>query len=106
MKSAKRPSQLMEDEDSDRPLDIPLAKQSFQPCPQQMICGYFLKPSHLQRNCWKAYELSFMCGFGDHMKSKCSFKKTKNTASIQPTHPVPPLGENPGPTDRRTSLHP
>ena len=40
------------------------------------------------------------------MKSDCPFKKTENTALIRSTHPVPPLGENPGPTDRRTSLHP
>ena len=32
IKLAKRPSQLMGVEDSDRPLDAPLAKPSLQPC--------------------------------------------------------------------------
>jgi len=45
MKLVKRPSQLMEVEDSNRPLDTPLAKPSLQPCPQHMTCGYCLKPS-------------------------------------------------------------
>jgi len=40
------------------------------------------------------------------MKSDCPFKKTENTASIRSTHKVPPLGENLGPTGRRTSFHP
>ena len=53
MKLAKRPSQLMEVEDSDRlmevedsdrPLNAPLAKPSLQPYPQHMTCGYCLKP--------------------------------------------------------------
>ena len=43
MKSAKRPSQLIECEDSDRSLGTPLAKQPFQPRPQDMICEYCLK---------------------------------------------------------------
>jgi len=37
MKSAKRPSQLMEGEGSDRPLNTPVAKPSLQPRPQHMI---------------------------------------------------------------------
>jgi len=40
------------------------------------------------------------------LKSDCPFKKAKNTAPIRSTHPVPPLGENLGPTDRGTLLHP
>ena len=44
LKSANRPSHLMEGEDSDRPLNTPLAKQSLQPHPQHMICGYCLEP--------------------------------------------------------------
>ena len=43
MKLTKRPSQLMEVEDLDRPLDAPLAKPPLQPCPQHMTCGYCLK---------------------------------------------------------------
>jgi len=74
MKSAKRPSQLMKGEDSDRPLDTPLAKQSLQPHPQHITCGYCLKLGHLQRNRRKAYELCFVCGFGDHLKSDYLFK--------------------------------
>ena len=43
MKLAKRPSQLMGVEDSDRPLNALLAKPSLQPCPQHMTCRYYLK---------------------------------------------------------------
>ena len=59
MKLGKRHSELMEGEDSDRPLDAPLAKQSLKPHPQYMICGYYLKPEHLKCNCQKAHELCF-----------------------------------------------
>ena len=106
MKLANRHSHLMEGEDSDRPLDTPLAKQPLQPRPRHMICGYCMKPGHLQRNRKKNYELCFVCGPEDHLKSDCPFKKAENTAPIKSTHPVPPLGENSGPTGRRTSLHP
>jgi len=106
MKSAKRPSQLIEGEGSDRPLDTPLAKQPLQSHPQYMLCGYCLKREHLQHNCRKAYELSFECESGDHLKSDCPFKKAENTALIRSAHPVPPLGENPEPTGRGTSLYP
>jgi len=61
---------------------------------------------HLQRNYRKAYEFCFVCGSGDQLKSDNPFKKAENTALIQSTHPVPPLGENLGPTDRETLLHP
>ena len=44
MKSANAPSQLMKGENSDRPLDTPLAKQSLKPHPQHMLCGFCLKP--------------------------------------------------------------
>ena len=44
MKLTKRPSQLMEVDGSNRPLDAPLAKSSLQPCPQHMTCEYCLKP--------------------------------------------------------------
>jgi len=54
MKLAKRPSQLMEDEDSDRPLDTPLVKQPLQPRPQHMICGYCPKSGTYRQ---KVYEL-------------------------------------------------
>ena len=77
MKLANRPSQLMEGEDSDRPLDTPQAKQLPQPHPQHMICGYCLKLEHLQHNCRKAYELCFECGSKDQLKSDCPFKKTE-----------------------------
>jgi len=40
------------------------------------------------------------------LKSDCPFKKAENTAPIRSTHHVPPLGENPRPTGRGTSLHP
>ena len=40
------------------------------------------------------------------MKNDCSFKKAENTTLIRSIHPVPLLGENPGPTDRGTLLHP
>jgi len=106
MKSVKRPFQLMEDEDSDKPLETPLAKQSLQRYPQHMIRGCCLKPGHLQRNCQKVYELCFVYGSEDHLKSDCPFKKAENTAPIRSTHPVPLLGENLGPTNRGTLLHP
>ena len=106
MKSVKRPSQLMEGEDSDRPQDTPLAKQSLQNRPQHMIYGYGLKPGYLQHSYQKAYKFHFVYGSGDHLKSECPFKKTENTAPIRSTHLVPTLGENPGPTGRGTSLHP
>ena len=76
-KSAKRPSQLMEGKDSDRPLGTPLVKQSLQPCPQYMIYEYYLKLKHLQRNHLKVYELCFMCRFGDHLKNDCPFKRQR-----------------------------
>jgi len=47
-----------------------------------------------------------VCGFEDHLKSDCPFKRAENTTLIRSIHPVPPLGENPGPTDRGTLLHP
>jgi len=77
-----------------RLINIPQAKQSLQPRPQHMICGYCLKPGHLQCNCQKAYELCFVCGFRDQLNSDCPFEKPENTALIRSTHSVPPLGEN------------
>jgi len=106
MKLVKRPSQFTEGEDSDMPLDTPLVKQPLQPRPQHMICEYCLNLGHLQRNRQKAYELCFVCGSGGHLKSDCPFKKAENTSPIRSTHPVPPLGEDPGPIGRGTSLHP
>ena len=55
-----RPSQLMEDEDSDRPLNTPLAKPSLQPRPQHMICGYCLKPSTYSATTGKIMIMLFM----------------------------------------------
>jgi len=76
-----RPSQLMEGEDLDRPLDTPLAKPSLQPRPQHVICGYCLKPS-----IYSAITEKFMnyvvYESGYHLKSDCPFKKTENTAPI------------------------
>jgi len=81
MKSAKRLAQLMESEDSDKPLNTLLAKQFLQPRPQHMICGYSLKLRHLQRNCREAYELRFVCGSGDQLKSDSPLKKAENTTN-------------------------
>ena len=105
MKLAKRPSQLMEVEDSDRPLNTPLAKPSLQPCPQHMTCGYCLKPGTYNTTSKKVMNY-VICGSGDQLKSDCPFKEAENIAPIRSTHPVSPLGENPRPTDRGTLLHP
>ena len=59
MKLAKRSSQLMEVEDSDRPLDAPLAKPSLQPCPQHMTCGYCLKPGTYNTTARKIMIMSY-----------------------------------------------
>ena len=82
MKSAKRPSQLMEGEDSDMPVDASLANQPLQPRPQHLVCGYCLKPGNLQDSHRETYELCFVCESGDHLKSDCLFKKAENIASI------------------------
>jgi len=71
-----------------------------------MIYGFCLKPGHLQRNRQKAYKLYFVYASKDHLNSDYPFKNAENTAPIRSTHPVPPLGENPGPTAREISLHP
>ena len=73
MKSVKRPSKLMEDENSDRPMDTPLAKQPLHARPQNIICRYCLKPRHLQHSHRKTYELCFVCGMGDNLESDCPF---------------------------------
>jgi len=41
-----------------------------------------------------------------YLKNDYTFKKAENTAPIRSTHPIPLLGENPGPIGRGTSLHP
>jgi len=43
---------------------------------------------------------------GDQLKSDCLFKETENIAPIRSIHLVSPLGRNPRPTGRITSLHP
>jgi len=96
----------MEGEDSDRPLDTLLDKQSLQSHPQHIIYGYCLKPGYLQHNFWKAYELHFVRGSKDQLKSNSPFKKAENTAPNRSTHLVPLLGENPGPIGIGTTLHP
>jgi len=95
----------MEGEDSDRPLDTSLDKQSLQPYPQHVICGYCLKLGTYNATAEK-FMNHVVYGYGDHLKSGCLFKKAENTAPIRSTHPVPPLGENLGPTGSETSLHP
>ena len=62
MESAGKPSQLMEGEGSDKPLDTPLAKQPLQPRTLHMICEYCLKPGHLQSNCGKLMNYVFCAG--------------------------------------------
>ena len=74
MKLAKRPSQLMEVEDLDRPLDAPLAKPSLQPCPQHMTCRYCLKPGTYNATTRKVMNY-LVYGPGDQLKSDCSFKE-------------------------------
>ena len=105
MKLAKRPTQLMEAEDSDRPLDASLAKPFPQPRPQHMTCGYCLKSGTYNATARKVMSY-VVCGSGDQLKSDCAFKEANNIAPIRSTHPVSPLGGNPGPTGRITSLHP
>jgi len=105
MKLAKRPSHLMEVEDSDRPLDAPLAKPSLQPCPQHKTCEYCLKSGTYNATARKVMNY-VVYGPGDQLKSDCSFKKTESIAPIRSTHPVSPLGGNLGPTGRITSLIP
>ena len=105
MKLAKRPSQLMGVKDSDRPLDAPLAKPSLQPRPQHKTCGYCLKLGTYNATARKVMNY-VVYGSGDQLKSDCLFKETENIASIRPTHPLPQLEKNPGPTGRMISLYP
>ena len=105
MKLAKRPSQLMEVEDLDRPLDAPLAKPSLQPYPQHMTYGYCLKPGTYNTTARKVMNY-VVYGSEDQLNSNCSFKETENITSIWLTHQVSPLEGNSRPTGRVNSLHP
>jgi len=105
MRLAKRPSQLMEVEDSNRPLDAPLPKPSFQPRPQYMTCGYCLKLGTYNTTARKVMNY-VICGSKDQLKSDCPFKEAENIALIRLTHPESPLWGNLRPTGRITSLHP
>jgi len=69
------------------------------------IYEYYLKLGHLQRNRRKVYELCFVYGSEDHLKSDYPIKKAQNTAPICNTSNAT-IGENPRPTDRETLLHP
>jgi len=109
---ANKFSQLMEGEDSDKPLDTPLAKQSLQPHPKYMICGYCRKSRHIQQKCQMAKGPCLICGYKDHSVNNCPFKRIYPTPPILPARaapPVlsaPPLRSNPEPISRRVSFSP
>ena len=54
----KRPSQLMDGEDSVRLINVPLTKRSFQPSLPQSVCNFCHKPGYYKRDCRMANFLS------------------------------------------------
>ena len=105
-KPVKRPLQLIDEENSVRPIDASLVKRPFWPAPQQMICGYCLKPGHIQHNCWKGNKLCLSCGSDDHSIGDYPFKRTWNTTPAPLVLPTPPLRRNPEPIARKAPLLP
>ena len=93
-------------EDSVRPIDVPLAKRPLQPPPWQTICGYCLKPRHLQRNCWMANRLYLVCGFGKYLMGNYPFRERRNDTPVRPALLVPPMLRDTKPTGRGTPFSP
>ena len=103
-KPVKRSFQLMDEEDPTRPSDGPIVRRPFCPPPQQAICGYCLRPGHIQSNCRTANGLCLACGSGDHSLGVCPFKRMWNATPAPLALPAPPPGRNPEPVGRRAPL--
>ena len=103
---AKKPSQLMDREDSVRLINVPLTKRSFQPSLPQSVCNFCRKSRHYKRDIQMANGLCLACEIGGYLIRDCPFRKIENITLIRPILPAPPVRRNPGPVDRRPSFLP
>ena len=92
---AKRPFQLMDEEDSVRLINVPLTKRSFQPSRPQSVCNFYHKPGHYKHDCRMTNGLCLACGTGGHLIKYYPFRKIRNIAPTRPTLPAPPVRRNP-----------
>ena len=102
----KRPFQLMNEEDPTRPSNGLIVRKPFWPPPQQMICGYCLKPRHIENNCRRVNGMCLACGFGNYSLGVYPFKRTWNTTPAPLALPVPSQRRNPEHVSRRAPLPP
>ena len=97
----KRPSQLMDGEDSVRLINVPLTKRSFQLSLPQSVCNFCHKPGQYKRDYWMINGLCLACGTRGHLIRDCPFRKIGNIVPIRPTLSAPPVRRNPRHIGRR-----
>ena len=107
-KPKKRPFQLLDEEDTIKPIGAPLVKRSF-PLVKRSFhpAGSMRALSETQTLTTWMPESKWIMLFvwvRGHMKGNCLFRRTRNTAPAQPTQRAPPVVRKLEFTDRRTSL--
>ena len=87
-KLVKRPSQLMDGEDSVRLINVPLTIRSFQPSLPQSVRNFVHRPGHYKHDYRMVNVLCLACGTEGHLIRDCPFKKIRNIIPIRPTLPA------------------